>query len=294
LDALSGDRDGGEDAADEGGGVAGLAVAGVAEDEAVGEDGFGDGLDVVRVDGFGIFEPCGGLGGAHDGDAGASGECAAAAIGFASGVADGGDVAADAVVDGDGEAELLAGGNFVDVEDGGFVGLGDAFTCVELEEFGLSFLVREVHGDREEEAVELGFREGEGACIVEIVLGGDDHERGEERAGDTVDGDLLFAHAFEEGALDARAGAVDFVGEDDVREDGAGDELEFSGTLVEDGVAGDVAGEEVRGELDALEGSVDTACEGGGDGGFADAWGSLDEDVAAGEDGDDEVPCGVV
>jgi len=61
-----------------------------------------------------------------------------------------------------------------------------------------------------------------------------------------VDGDLALAHGFEERGLGLRRRAVDFVGQDDVGEDGAG--LEFEGTraLVVHVRAGDVRRQEVR------------------------------------------------
>ena len=51
-----------------------------------------------------------------------------------------------------------------------------------------------------------------------------------------------------------RGGAVDFVGEDDVCEQRSGLENELAAAvdLLEDGVSRDIAGQEVRGELDAL------------------------------------------
>ena len=41
-------------------------------------------------------------------------------------------------------------------------------------------------------------------------------------------GDLLFLHGFEHGGLGLGRGAIDFVGEDQVREDRAALELEFA------------------------------------------------------------------
>lgn len=58
-------------------------------------------------------------------------------------------------------------------------------------------------------------------------------------------------------------------------------------------MAKDVGGKEVGGELNAAEGAADGSGEAVGEGGFADAWGSFDEDVAACEEGDaEEFSCG--
>ena len=66
-----------------------------------------------------------------------------------------------------------------------------------------------------------------------------------------VDRDLLLGHRLEERRLRLRHRAVDLVDEDDVREHGAGPELEVALPLVEDGEAGDVRRLEVGRALDA-------------------------------------------
>ena len=76
--------------------------------------------------------------------------------------------------------------------------------------------------DAQQEAVELRFRQRERAGGVKVVLRGDDHEGRVQFARDAIHGDLLLAHALEERALNARAGAVDFVGEHDVEKTGPG------------------------------------------------------------------------
>jgi len=58
-------------------------------------------------------------------------------------------------------------------------------------------------------------------------------------------------------AVGSRRGAVDLVGQDDVGEDGALLEDKLAGVAVVDANAQDIAGEHVRGELDAGEGAVD-------------------------------------
>ena len=80
----------------------------------------------------------------------------------------------------------------------------------------------------EQEAVELGFGEGEGAFVFDGVLGGEDEEGFGEKMGGAFDGDLGFLHGFEEGGLGAGCGAIDFICEEDVDEEGAFDEGEFA------------------------------------------------------------------
>ena len=80
-------------------------------------------------------------------------------------------------------------------------------------------------------------------------------------------------------------GAVDFVGEDQLGGDGAGAEAEFAGGLVIDGDAGDIAGQQVRGELDTGEGAADGEGDGTGEHSFADTGDILYQNMAGGDEG---------
>ena len=68
------------------------------------------------------------------------------------------------------------------------------------------------------EAVELRLRQREGAVLLDRVLRRDHEERGGQRPRDAVDRDLALLHALEQRRLRARRGAVELVGEHDVRE----------------------------------------------------------------------------
>ena len=105
--------------------------------------------------------------------------------------------------------------------------------------------------------------------------------------GHAVDGDLTLLHRFQQRGLGLRRGAVDLVGEDELGHDGAGPVFEATGLLVEDVDAGHVAGEEIRGELDALEGAADRARDRLGQDRLADAGDILDQDVTAAKQGDE-------
>ena len=105
-------------------------------------------------------------------------------------------------------------------------------------------------------------------------------------------GDAAFLHGFEQGGLGFRRGAVDFVGQHDVGEQRAGLENELAAAVdfLEDRVAGDVAGEQVGGELDALGAEVEGFGEALDQLGLAEAGQAFEQDVAAGEHaGEDQV-----
>ncbi len=90
-------------------------------------------------------------------------------------------------------------------------------------------------------------------------------------------------HRFEQGGLRLRAGAVDLVGQEDIGEHRAGLEGHFpaAGRLAEDVGAEDVAGHQVRRELDAAELEGEDLAEGLDHRRLADAGESLQEDMAA-------------
>ncbi len=61
---------------------------------------------------------------------------------------------------------------------------------------------------------------------VERVLGADHEKRFIQLVRLTFDGDLVFFHRFEQGALGLGCCSIDFIGEDEVREHRAGMKLE--------------------------------------------------------------------
>ena len=113
--------------------------------------------------------------------------------------------------------------------------------------------------------------------------------------GRPVDGDLLLLHRFEQGGLGLRRGAVDLVGQDDLGDDRAGPELELVAALVVDRDAGDVAGQQVGRELDALEAAAERAGQRLRQHRLADARHVLDQDVAlAGQRDDRQLELGAL
>jgi hypothetical protein len=127
--------------------------------------------------------------------------------------------------DRDAADELLIGEDFLAVQQvvervaggaGGFA--GDAFFFIGGRVIDL---------DEEHEAVELRFREWVGAFLFDRVLGGEDEKRRLQRVGVSEQGHLVFLHRLQHGGLSLGRGAVDFVGEHDVGDHRAFDELEL-------------------------------------------------------------------
>src|SRR5205823_13765030 len=143
-------------------------------------------------------------------------------------------------------------------------------------------LVRRVRiADRQlhQEAVELRFRQRVRTDVLDRVLRRDDEERIGQRQAVLLDRDHPLAHRLEQRRLRLRRGPVDLVGEEDVREDRTGDELELLLLLLVNRDADDVGRQQVAGELDALERQRQRARQRVRQRGLADAGDVFEEDV---------------
>ena len=146
------------------------------------------------------------------------------------------------------------------------------------------------HSQLEQEAVELRFRQGVGALHLQRVLGGEHEERRIEAVRFSADRDRRLLHRLEQGGLGLRRGAVDLVGEQQVREDGAGFEDQPAASrlvLAENVGADDVRGHQVGRELDAVELQMQRLGQGADQAGLAEAGDALEQDVPVGQQADD-------
>ena len=108
-------------------------------------------------------------------------------------------------------------------------------------------------GDAHQKAVQLAFGQRIGAKLLGGVLRGHHEEGAGQLARGVVHRDLALLHGFQQGALRARAGAVDLVGQQHLREHRAGVEDEGLAAALEHAHAHEVAGHEVGRELHAGE-----------------------------------------
>ena len=145
---------------------------------------------------------------------------------------------------------------------------------------------RVTDGEPHHEPVELRLGQRVGPLVLDRVLRCDHHERDPQVIRHAVHRDLVLLHALQEGRLGLWAGPVDLVSEHDVGEDGPGLELEVTPFLVVDVDAGDVGGQEVRGELDPPERAVDGAGDRLGQHGLADPRHVLDQQMAFRDEAD--------
>ena len=147
------------------------------------------------------------------------------------------------------------------------------------------------HDDVEHEAIELRLGERVSAFELDRVLRREHEERLLERIGPAGRGDVILLHRFEQRGLGLRRRAVDLVGQDDLREDGALHEAEAAAALalVEDLGAGDVRRHQVGRELDALEVEIEDLGERLDQERLGEAGDAGDEAVAAGEQGEQDL-----
>lgn len=253
------------------------------EDEAMGDDIHGYGLDHFRGDELPALEECHDLGNFHEGERGA-GAGRELDLGVATGGGDQCDgVVAQLIAETDAAGGVGDGENFLTGQDRAHGGERMGFTLIgENSRFFGSADV--AHAAAHGEAVHLGFRQGVGATEFDGILGGDDEKEAVEIVAGALDGDLALAHGLEQGALGAGRGAVDLIREEDIGENRAGMEAELAGGRIEDGDAQDIGGQEIGGELDAFE---DRAADGPGDcfgeGCFPCSGEILEQDMTAGK-----------
>ena len=116
-----------------------------------------------------------------------------------------------------------------------------------------SLLLRIVGDELEHEAVELGLGQVVRAFRLDRVLRGQHQERPLDAVALAIDRDAVFLHDLQQGGVRLGRGAVDFVGQQELREDRARAEAELLRLHVEDRRAGHVGGHQVGRELDAAE-----------------------------------------
>ena len=142
----------------------------------------------------------------------------------------------------------------------------------------------------EKEAVELRLRQRVGSFLVDGIL----CRQHEERFGQSPDlaggGDLFLLHGLEQRRLRLGRRAIDFVGENNVGENGAALELKLPAAIrILDHQVGaqDVGRHQVGRELDAIEGEVEHFAQCAHEQGLAEAGHTFEQHVPAGKDGDE-------
>ena len=121
------------------------------------------------------------------------------------------------------------------------------------QDFAFGFMRWIAHLDAHQKTIQLRFRKRISSMMFDRILRGDDQKRLRQRMSFSVHGNLRFVHGFEQRGLRARRGAIDFIGENDIREERARTEFKFAciGLVYAD--AEHVAGQKIGSELHALK-----------------------------------------
>ena len=171
---------------------------------------------------------------------------------------------------------------------------GDVRRGRHLDDAELLLLLGVIDEDVEHEAVLLRLGQRIGAFLLDGVL----RRQHEERVGQLVpgaaDGDLPLLHGFEQGGLRLGRRAVDLVGEDDVGEQRAVQELEqragrSSCPPASTSVPVMSRRHQVGRELDAAEAEAERVGQGADHERLGQARHADEQAVAAGEDGDEQL-----
>ena len=113
----------------------------------------------------------------------------------------------------------------------------------------------------EHETIDLRLRQRISPFLLDRILRRQYQERLLQGIRLVADGDLLFLHRFEQGALHFRGGAIDFVSQHEIGEDRALLDRKIPRARIVNLRADDVGGQQIGRELDALEGEVQSLRE---------------------------------
>ena len=109
----------------------------------------------------------------------------------------------------------------------------------------------------QEEAVELRFWQRESALKLDGILRRDQQEWTREAHGLAIDRHLSLLHRLQQRRLRARRRAVHLIRQHDIGEERPLAKLELADFLVVEAQAGDIAGQQIGGTLDARERGVE-------------------------------------
>src|SRR5437868_128173 len=147
----------------------------------------------------------------------------------------------------------------------------------------LIFRVGVSHSQPHQEPVQLGFGQRIGAVMLDRVLCGENDERLGQLVGFLFHRYVAFGHRFKQRGLSFWSGAIDLVGQNYVRENRPGFELERAQLLVEYFEPDYIGREQVGGELNPLKRAIEASSQSLGQCGLADSGDVFDQQVTAGQ-----------
>src|SRR5690606_2419213 len=137
--------------------------------------------------------------------------------------------------------------------------------------------------------IQVGLGQGIGALLLDGILGGQHHERFVQPFGTPENGDHFLLHGLQKSGLGFGRGAIDFVGEEDLGENGPMDESQFplarGLVFLQDFGAENIRRHQIRSELDPIEIEVQGLAEAVDHGGLGHARHAYEQYMAAAKQG---------
>ncbi len=150
--------------------------------------------------------------------------------------------------------------------------------------------LRVVHPDLEQKTIHLCLGQWVGTLLLNWVLGRKDQEQGGQGVTLAGNGHLAFFHRLQQRGLHLGRGPIDFVRQDQLVENGSRfeDQLVAVLAIVIGLAAGNVGGQQVRGELHPAQVHPKGGCQGFDGAGFGGAREPLQQNVAVAQQGEDQ------
>lgn len=140
----------------------------------------------------------------------------------------------------------------------------------------------------EKKTVRLRFRQGVGSFLLDGILRRHDEERLGQRMGFPANRHLALLHRFEESALDLGGCAIDFIGQNEVGEDGTEMRAKLAILRLKYHCADHVAGEQIGRELDTFELHAEGHAERAHEEGLGQAGHTFEQNVPVGQQGHEQ------
>ena len=157
-----------------------------------------------------------------------------------------------------------------------------------VEDAALFFEARIADDDLQHEAINLRFGQRVGAFLIDWIFCREDEEGRWEFVRFATERDLPLLHRFEQCGLHFCGGAIDFIGEHEVGENGAFGGVIFSVAGIVDERADDVRWQQVGRKLNTAECRVNRRCERADGERFCEAGHAFEEDVSIRQQADEQ------
>ena len=197
-----------------------------------------------------------------------------------------GDIVLNLLVEIDLTAHLTGTDDVLGLDD--WINLGSSVADILTEDEFLFFFLGIVDHHLQHETVHLSLRQRIGTFLFDGVLCSHHEEGVRQLEGLVADGHLMFLHGFEQGALNLGGRTVDFIGQDEIGEDGATASHELFVFLAVDQGTDQVGRQQVGGKLNTAEVGINRLSHRLDGKGLGQARHAFEQDVSVGQKADQQ------